>query len=179
MGRIFKKSIIFISMLSFLLTSCIETIPPEALIFNKDTLANRQLQTRKFDTKTEKELLSAAAGVLQDLGFSLDESAPAVGVIVGSKNRDATDSGQVVTAIALAVLFGSNMAIDKHQKIRASLITRPSETGKGHLLRVTFQRIVWNTHGAISKVEPINEALIYQEFFDKLSKSVFLEAQKI
>ena len=179
MNSIFKKPIVFLSMLSFLLTSCIETIPQEALVFNKDTLANRQLQTRKFDTKSEKELLTAASGVLQDLGFNLDESAPGVGVLVGSKNRDATDSGQVVAAIALAVLFGSNMAIDKEQKIRASLITRPSETGKGHLLRVTFQRIVWNTQGAVSKIEPISEPLIYQEFFEKLSKSVFLEAQKI
>jgi hypothetical protein len=174
-----RISIIFLSMLSFILTSCVQTIPPEALVFNKDTLANRQLQTRKFDTKTEKELLSAASSVLQDMGYNLDESTPAVGVLVGSKNRDATDTGQVVAAVVLAVMFGSNMPIDKEQKIRASLITRPSETGKGHLLRVTFQRIVWNTQGAVSKIEPINDALIYQEFFDKLSKSVFLEAQKI
>lgn len=179
MSNLFRKPIIFLSIFSLLLTSCIETIPPEALVFNKDTLANRQLQTRKFDTKSEKELLVAASGVLQDLGFNLDESAPAVGVLVGSKNRDATDSGQVVAAIALAVLFGSNMPVDREQKIRASLITRPSETGKGHLLRVTFQRIVWNTQGVVSKIEPINEPLIYQEFFEKLSKSVFLEAQKI
>ena len=179
MNKIFRKPIIFLSIFSLFLTSCIETIPPEALIFSKDTLANRQLQTRKFDTKSEKELLTAASGVLQDLGFNLDESTPAVGVLVGSKNRDATDSGQVVAAIALAVLFGANMAIDKEQKIRASLITRPSETGKGHLLRVTFQRIVWNTQGVVSKIEPISEPLIYQEFFEKLSKSVFLEAQKI
>jgi len=179
MNNLFRKPIIFLSIFSLLLTSCIETIPPEALIFSKDTLANRQLQTRKFDTKSEKELLTAASGVLQDLGFNLDESAPGVGVLVGSKNRDATDSGQVVAAVALAVLFGSNMPIDKEQKIRASLITRPSETGKGHLLRVTFQRIVWNTQGVVSKIEPINEPLIYQEFFEKLSKSVFLEAQKI
>jgi hypothetical protein len=174
-----RISIIFLSMLSFILTSCVQTIPPEALVFNKDTLANRQLQTRKFDTKTEKELLSAANAVLQDMGFNLDESTPAVGVLVGSKNRDATDTGQVVAAVVLAVMFGSNMPIDKEQKIRVSLITIPSETGKGHLLRVTFQRIVWNTQGAVSKIEPINDALIYQEFFDKLSKSVFLEAQKI
>jgi hypothetical protein len=88
MNKIFRKPIIFLSIFSLLLTSCIETIPPEALIFSKDTLANRQLQTRKFDTKSEKELLTAASGVLQDLGFNLDESAPGVGVLVGSKNAE-------------------------------------------------------------------------------------------
>ena len=61
-------------------TGCVATIPPEALKFNPDTLQNRQLQSRKFETKNEKELLSAAAAVLQDMGFNLDESAPAVGV---------------------------------------------------------------------------------------------------
>jgi hypothetical protein len=174
-----KISAIFLTMLSFVLTSCVQSIPPEALILNKDTLSNRQLQTRKFDTKTEKELLSAASAVLQDMGFNLEESAPALGVLVGSKTRDAAESGQVAAAIAIALLTGKNMPIDKIQKIRASLITRPSETSKGHLLRVTFQRIVWDTQGSVSKIEPINDALIYQEFFEKLSKSVFLEAQKI
>ena len=175
MRRIFTKSLILV----FFLSSCTQTIPPEALMFNKDTLANRQLQTRKFDIKTEKELLMAASGVLQDLGFSLDESDMNLGVLVGSKSRDATDSGQVVGAVLLAIMFGSNVAIDKDQKIRASLITRASGTSNGHLLRVTFQRMVWNTSGQVSKVEPINDPLIYQDFFEKLSKSVFLEAQKI
>lgn len=71
----------------FLISGCATTIPPEALKFNPDTLANRQLQARKFDTKNEKELLSASAAVLQDLGFNLDESAPGIGVLVGSKKE--------------------------------------------------------------------------------------------
>ena len=153
-------------------------IPKDALQFNIDTLADRQLQTRKFDIKDEKALILAGAGVLQDMGYAIDESETKLGVVVGSKNRDATSGGQVVGAVVLALLGGGSTPIDKTQLIRASLITRTSDSGS-ILLRVTFQRTVWNTQNEITKIEAIKDPVIYKEFFDKLSKSAFLEAQEI
>ena len=81
-------------------------------------------------------------------------------------------------AIAMAVLFGSDMAVDKDQLIRASLVTKQSKNG-GYLLRITFQRVVWNNKGVISKIQAIKDNDIYVQFFDKLSKAVFLDAQEI
>ena len=153
-------------------------IPKDALQFNIDTLADRQLQTRKFDIKDEKALILAGAGVLQDMGYAIDESETKLGVVVGSKNRDATSGGQVVGTVVLALLGGGSTPIDKTQLIRASLITRTSDSGS-ILLRVTFQRTVWNTQNEITKIEAIKDPEIYKEFFEKLSKSAFLEAQEI
>lgn len=169
---------LFILMALVILTGCQQTIPKEALELKGESLELRQLQTRAFDTKNEKKLLIAAAGVLQDTGFNIDESETDLGVIVGSKDRDATEAGQVAGAIAMAVLFGVSTPIDDEQKIRASVVTKPN--GKGDTnLRVTFQRIVWNNYGQISRVESLEEPRFYQEFFEKLSKSVFLEANEI
>lgn len=153
-------------------------IPKDALQFNIDTLADRQLQTRKFDIKDEKALILAGAGVLQDMGYAIDESETKLGVVVGSKNRDATSGAQVAGAVVLALLGGGSTPIDKTQLIRASLITRTSDSGS-ILLRVTFQRTVWNTQNEITKIEAIKDPVIYKEFFEKLSKSAFLEAQEI
>ena len=137
-----------------------------------------QIPSDRFETEDEKALLIAGSGVLQDLGFNLDESETQLGVLVGSKKRDATDAGQMAGAIAMAVLFGSDMAVDKDQLIRASLVTKQSKNG-GYLLRITFQRVVWNNKGVISKIQAIKDNDIYVQFFDKLSKAVFLDAQEI
>ncbi len=199
---VMKKLIVSLCVLS-LLAGCATQIPTEALQFQPDTLANRQLQSRKYDIKSEKELLTASNNVLQDMGFNLDESNMPLGVIVASKNRDATDSGQIAGAILMAALFRVQTNYDKDQKIRASLVTKPAatnnpiqvdvttKTGKqvkfsqpveapsGYVVRVTFQRLVWNQKGVLSKIEGINDPEIYQEFFDKLSKSIFLQAQNV
>jgi hypothetical protein len=162
---------------TLLLSGCANHIPKEALELKQESLQLRQLQTRSFETSDERELLSSGASVLQDLGFSIDESESPLGVIVGSKDRDAVETGQVVGAVMVAVLFRVSTPIDKNQKIRASLVTRPLD--KKTNLRVTFQRVVWDTQGQISRTESIEDPKIYQEFFEKLSKAVFLEAHEL
>jgi hypothetical protein len=125
-------------------------------------------------------LLSASAAVLQDLGFNLDDSETKLGLVVASKDRDATEAGQIVGAVLAAVLLGVVVPIDEKQKIRASLVTKPfGDSGDTTAVRVTFQRVVWNTEGRVSKSEALEDPELYREFFSKLSKSVFLEAHEI
>jgi len=155
-------------------------IPKDVLSMNKATLEDRQLQTRLFDTSGEERILSASAGVLQDLGFNLDESETDLGLIVGSKDRDATEAGQVFLAAILAGMSGTQAIYDTKQKIRISLVSCPTgESGERISVRVTFQRIVWNNYGRISRLERLNDPEMYQGFFDKLSKAIFLEAHGI
>jgi hypothetical protein len=171
-------------VLGALLAGGCATIPEDALVLSPESLQLRQLQTRRIDGIGEKDLLNASAGVLQDLGFNIDESETRLGVIVASKDRSAMNAAQVAGAIAVALL-GVYMPVDKTQKIRVSLVTRPSLASDGsvrpdsQLIRITLQRIVWNTESQVTRIESIEEPLIYQEFFERLSKSVFLEVQQL
>jgi hypothetical protein len=174
-----SQKLISLGLCLLLLAGCAAKIPKEALQLSPDSLQRRQTQTRVFETSAEAELLSASAALLQDLGFNLDESETDLGVIVGSKKRDATEAGQVAASIAVAVLFGASMPWDDEQNIRAAVITRKLEERNGYAVRLTMQRIVWNTQGQVSRTEPLDDPEIYQEFFAKLSKSVFLEAQEL
>lgn len=158
-----------------------QTIPRDALKLSPESLEKRALQTRKYEGISEKDILSASAGVIQDLGFNIDESETKLGVIVGSKERSALAAGQAVTAILVAAMSGDSASIEKNQKLRVSLVVRPTPKGndKKHFVRVTFQRMVWDTQGKITRIEGLDQLEIYQEFFDRLSKAVFLEGHKI
>ena len=177
------RSCVAVAFFAVAISGCAPKIPPEALQMSPTTLEDRQVQTRRFDTTDEKDLLSASAALLQDLGFNLDESEVALGVLVGSKDRDATETGQVVGAVIFAILFGVTIPIDDDQKIRASIITKPLYTDAGDhfatTVRVTFQRIIWKTDGKIGTVERLHEPEMYIQFFDKLGKAVFLEGHEI
>lgn len=201
------------------LAGCAVTVPPNAFIVTDELLQQRQLQSRRFDGMTEKAVLIASSEVLQDMGFNLENSEVALGVLTASKDRDASNAGEIVGAVLMAAFFGVSTAISKSQKIRVSLIVQPagkesiiassyiagsgatvseaasealkplSESGQeevidlvqqpgNYVVRVTFQRVITLTDNS-TRVETINEPEIYQEFFENLSKSIFIEAQQV
>lgn len=175
-----KKFLSIFLVVIFLITTGCQTIPKDALTLSPESLAERQMQTRKYETKDEAKILAACAGLLQDMGFNIDESETNLGLITASKQRSAENAGQIVAAVIVAALGGGAMPVDKEQKMRASVVTRPiGDQEKYIAVRVTFQRIVWNTQGQVTKSESIIDPAVYQEFFDKLSKAIFLEGQEI
>lgn len=148
-----------------------------AMAMRENTLEFRQRSTRRFVTQDENLVLAACAGVLQDLGFTVEDSETDLGFILASKDRSAVEGGQVAGKIFVAVLLRADVPIDQNQTFRVSIVTRPQ--GTDIAVRATFQRVVINDRNQVSKLEPIEEPLVYQEFFDRLSKSVFLEAQEL
>ena len=172
----------FIVICLLVFTSCArERIRQEtaALTLAPDNMAIRQRQTRVFDTTDEILMLRSAAGVLQDIGFTIDETSPATGVLIASANRSALNSRKIADHVLLLLLGVPTGTIDTSQTIKASIVTSKIENIKKIALRVTFQRVVLNGNGFPSKLESIDDPILYQNFFNKLSQSVFLEAHTI
>lgn len=174
-------------LLALLLAACQQNTVAQqeaALTLSSRSLATRQIQARRFDTKDERLILSATAGVLQDLGFTTEETAVDSGLIVASKDRSAIESGQVTQQVFLAALAASlgvptDPTWDQTQKIRVSIVTKPAADMAAVVARVTFQRVIWDNHNKLTHLETIEDAEIYRQFFDKLAQAAFLEAHEI
>lgn len=164
-----------------LLDGCVQVAPEDAMVPAADALSLRQLQTRRFSGISEEKLLAASAGVIQDMGFNIEESETKLGVITGSKQRSGVQAWQLEQRMYQAML-GQPHPDSTVQRFRISVVVRPVSRKKkeDQQIRVTFQRLVWRFKDhTIFEAESLKEPGMYQEFFDKLSKSVFLEAQEV
>jgi len=183
-----------------LLAGCVmpHTPPAEFFRLSEQSGLHRAAQTRIFETANQRELLSASAATLQDLGFQIDESAPEVGFLRAAKERAAREYGQEILRGVLFVVGVAGRSlilipVDLQQQIVASLAIRPiAADGSRQEVRIAFYRIVWKGDGqqssqnssqyippGLQRMEMIRGAELYQQFFARLSKAVFLEAQRI
>ena len=158
--------------------------PPELEETGGSTVALRVLQTRRFDTLDERRMLASATQTLQDLGFTVTESSLDAGVLVGSKQRDAEETGQVAGQIILTLMLAAmgtyhDPQWDKQQDIVATIVTNPIANSDQLEVRVSFDRRITNNKGILWRTEIILEAEIYQEFFKKLGQAAFLEAHEV
>jgi len=169
-----------------LLAACATRVPEGALRLPPEAAADREAQTRRYEGITERELLAAGTSVLQDLGFAIDESETRLGIVVASKERSAIDEQEVaaaylVTVLSTIVLAPIEPTYAKRQVLRVALVTRPAHRAAAGrdvtLVRVTFQRSVFDNDDRLRRLEPVNEPELYQQFFDRLSQGVFLEDQ--
>ena len=176
-------------------SGCAPMEPEEFFQLAPESPAHRAIQTRMFETTDANDLLSASAAVLQDLGFQVEESVRELGFLCAAKERSAREYGQDIVRFVLGVIttpaiLGGGLPVmipvDLHQRIAATLVARPlNSDATRYEVRIMFYRVVWKGEGmggrsgspaGVQRMEMIREPKIYQRFFFKLSKAVFLEA---
>ncbi len=145
-----RRVLILAAGCAALLVGCQHTEQEAAALTVTDSVvAHRARQTRRFDTTDETLLLQASVGVLQDLGYVIEETRSAFGVVVGSKATP--------------------------RRIRAQILVQGVPDGKSSMARATFQA----ASNGVAGLETLDDPLLYQQFFDRLSQSVFLTAHEI
>lgn len=184
-----SRSLVPVTLIVALAGAGCASIPADAFRLSETALQTRQIQTREYGNVTDVQILAASSAVLQDLGYAIDEVEKPLGVLSASKRADARNDMETLRNIALdatqclATLFVGCSA--RHyrsgaavQDIRLTLIALPLREQAGATsVRVTMQRIIWDHENRLLEQETIADVAIYRAFFDKLSKSVFLERQ--
>lgn len=179
-------------LVALLVLAACQTTPPQVVFeLPPDSAQHRAAQTRVFETHDKNELLSASAAVLQDLGFHIEESVRELGFLRAAKERSARETGREIwRAFAFVLSFGKFlMPVPLEQKVAASLVARPVDAaGTSWEVRIAFYRVVWLGDGqsndqyiqpGAQSMETVHAAALYQQFFAKLSKAVFLEAHTL
>jgi hypothetical protein len=184
---------LWLGLAGVLLAGC-QGVPAGALKLPPQSAEQRQLQTHRYEGVSESRLLSAGLGVLQDLGFTLEGSESKLGVITGSKkltSRRPLNSEEIIKDLFWTALipylapftaYDAATGVKEPQIVRFSLVTQPDDGNHAPacLVRVTAQRVVYTDEHLtqVKFVEPLNDARFYEEFFKRLSNSIFLAEEK-
>jgi hypothetical protein len=176
------------ALLALQLSGCAtQSIPKGALRLEESTLEVRALQTRRIAAPSETAILTATIAMLQDLEFNVERIEKPLGVISASKLSDADDSGEKTALFFLDFLcvVGGGGGCDSmstakdEQSLILTMVVLPSLEHKGeYAVRVTLQRIIYDKEGRVKVLQRVAKPEIYQEIFDKLRSSLFIEVNE-
>jgi hypothetical protein len=116
--------------------------------------------------------------------FNIDRIETPLGVITASKLSDAESPREqmALLLVDMVCMLGGNdcgalATASDDQQITLTLVVQPSlATPDKYVARVTLQRVVYDTVQRVLLKEPLNDPEIYQAIFDRLGKSIFMEA---
>jgi len=167
-----------------------ETIPEEAYRLPPSSQSVREAQTRTLEVPAEANILQASVALMQDMDYNFDTIDYQLGVLAGSKVVDADsalkNAGLIAADIAMILLSalggstsvggGAYLGADDQIKLTVTLVVLPSleQDGK-YTARITIQSELHDKMDRVKKVVMIEDPVVYQEIFEKLSKSLFLE----
>jgi hypothetical protein len=170
-----------------LLAACATVHPDDASAPPAAESSARDEQARFYPGVTEDELLAAGASVLQELGFTIDETWSGPGTLVAAAERSAINKAEVASMyaksaleIAMALVAMPPLTVmpyAKRQELRVSLTTRPAPDSlpgaEATLVRMSIERTVYDYYGFVMRLEQLTAPEIYQQFYDRLSQEVF------
>jgi hypothetical protein len=170
-----------------LIGGCVTSIPESALRLPESTLEVRSMQTRTLAAPTENDILIATIAVLQDMEFNVERIEKPLGVITASKVTDADSATEKTGLFFLDLLCAASSSASCNamssaqddQHIILTMVILPSLARRGEFTaRITIQRVVYDKMDRIKVLERIDVAETYQEIFDNLRKSLFIQVEQ-
>ncbi len=158
-----------LTLFFFLLVGCSTFSPPP----QKTQLEIRQMQTFVFDISDFNLVMKAMLNVLQDDGYIVKNVQLNLGFLTATKEVDVESPGARLWG-------GSFLNPDRWLKMNVlSATSNVSEFGSKTKVRVNFQIKKVDNYGAVMGVYQVQDPEFYQDFFSKVSKSIFIQEEKI
>ncbi len=150
----------------------------------------RELETRQFDTQDTKMVMKTMLNVLQDEGFVIKNAVSDLGLISAEKNIDIADPAPEMEDLFFndpnsywakqqnyywAKQKKSHWAKQETIEVSANV----SEYGTSTRVRINFSKKTLDNFGRPMKSASIRDPKYYQEFFEKVSKGIFIQEENI
>lgn len=132
----------------------------------------RVAQTREFDTSDIKLVMKTMMNVLQDEGYIIKNAVLDLGLLAAEKQINIENKAE---AFFSTVLCGNQARWNKNQVLEAS--ANVSEFGARTRVRINFQIKTFDNFGCVKDIIDVKDSEIYQEFFDKVYKGIFLQKE--
>jgi hypothetical protein len=140
----------------------------------KTQLQTREFQTRTYETKDSKMVMKAMLNVLQDEAYIVKNVNVELGFLNASKEIDVESKGEAFWARFLA---GQNARWKKNSIW--DVTTNVTEFGEQCRVRVNFQIKTLDNVGNVVAVQPVQDETVYQDFFSKVGKGIFIQKEKL
>jgi hypothetical protein len=134
----------------------------------------REYQTQAFDTTDQTKVMKALIGALQDDGFTISQANDQLGLLSAQKEVNVRDEG----AAFLATLLAGNDATYQNNAIMEAT-ANVSAFGKQTRVRLNVVEKVMDNKGGVMNVAPVADPKFYQTFFETVSKSLFIQREKL
>ena len=169
----------------------IEELSMEPLFqLNPTDPADLAIQSRRFESNAKDVVLNGCLSVLQDMGYNISSGNRQMGLVVASRKAEVLPPGighavaeaaVVVTTIILSLLSGQDMVTDLPEQVEQTIFVSllvSVESESQTRVRLSIDRDMLYDNGRVIP-DHTELPLVYEDFFEKLARAVFLEAHQL
>jgi hypothetical protein len=146
------------------------------------SLQLRELQSRSYATDS-MSLMKAVLGALQDEGFMVKTADARLGLITAAKEsaQPASEGAKLGRKMAIVVTYGLAALLPGPKDTNSVLEATATISGADSesRLRINFQLKLVDGGSRVKEVRSVFEGRLYQEFFARVDKDLFLQREKV
>ncbi|MDF2549405.1 MAG: hypothetical protein K0S07_472 [Chlamydiales bacterium] len=132
----------------------------------------RQIQTKSFNSVDMKNVMKVMLSVLQDDGYIVKNANLDLGLISATKEMSVESRKEKTLSL---MVNGEQARWKKNAQIEVSATV--NSFGSDVKVRVNFQKKVIDNIGAPVSVDQVLDPEMYLDFFNKVSKGLFIEGE--